>query len=148
MGDEMYLILQIVMCVLGTLAFAVTMKAPKRAIIYILIGALISSAIERILSLYINDFLSCFAAMTAISLYCEIISRIIKEPATITLMPSTIPLLPGSAIYYTMLYAINGDKNLMLKYAASTLLTTTGIALGAIISSALVKIIIMLKKRG
>lgn len=146
MGDDMDIIIQIVMCIIGTLAFAITMKAPKHTLIYIAIGSLISATIERTLSRYTNDFFSCLAAMIALSLFCEIIARIIKEPTTVTLMPSTIPLLPGSAIYYTMLYAINGEKDLMLKSALSTLMAGLGIALGAVISSAAMKIFLTLKK--
>ena len=146
MGDDMDIIIQIIMCLTGTLAFAVTMKAPKSTLKYIAIGSLISASIERTLSLYTNDFFSCLAAMIALNLFCETIARIIKEPTTVTLMPSTIPLLPGSAIYYTMFYAINGKKDLMIRSALSTLLAGLGIALGAVISSAAVKIFSIAKK--
>lgn len=142
----MDIIIQIIMCITGTLAFAITMKAPKSTLKYIAVGSLLSATIERTLSLYTNDFFACLAAMVALNLFCEIIARIIKEPTTVTLMPSTIPLLPGSAIYYTMLYAINGEKDLMLKSALSTLMAGLGIALGAVISSAVVKIFSFAKK--
>lgn len=146
MGDDMDIIIQIIMCITGTLAFAITMKVPKNTLKYIAVGSLISATIERTLSLYTNDFFACFAAMVALNLFCEILARIIKEPTTVTLMPSTIPLLPGSAIYYTMLYAINGEKDLMMKSALATLMAGLGIALGAVISSAIVKIFSIAKK--
>lgn len=79
--------------------------------------------------------------MLVLSLYCEIIARIIKEPTTITLVPSTIPLLPGSAIYYTMLSLINSDMAGAKSYGNSTILTGLGIALGAVISSTIIKAI-------
>lgn len=137
----MDLAMQTIFCVTGTVAFAVTMNAPSHTLIYIGIGALISAGIERTISAFTNDFSACLSAMIALSLYCEAVARIIKEPVTVTLMPSTIPLLPGSSIYYTMLYAINGDRELMIKYATATLLSGLGIALGAVISSAFIKII-------
>ena len=137
----MDLIIQIISCVFGTFAFAVTMKAPKKSLIFISVGALISTSIERILSRYTDDFFTCFIAMLVLSLYCEIIARIIKEPTTITLVPSTIPLLPGSAIYYTMLSLINGDMAGAKSYGKSTILTGLGIALGAVISSTIIKAI-------
>ncbi|MGN1124045.1 MAG: threonine/serine exporter family protein, partial [Eubacterium sp.] len=61
------------------------------------------------------------------------------------LMPSTIPLLPGSAIYYTMFYMIASNNELMLKYAKSTAFAGLGIALGAIISSMLLRFTAELK---
>lgn len=147
MGDELDIAIQIICCTLGTLAFAITMKAPKHTMIYIAIGGLITAGIERGLSLQTNDFFSCFTAMVVLSIFCEITARMIKEPTTIILIPSTIPLLPGSSIYYTMLYAINGDSRLMKSYAYSTVLAGLGIALGAVLSSAIVKIIFVLKKK-
>lgn len=142
----MDLIIQISTCVLGTLGFAVTMKVPKKTLIYIALGGFLSTSIERTMSLFFNDFISCLTAMIVLSLYCEMIARIIKSPTTVTLMPSTIPLLPGSSIYYTMFWAINGNKELMSSYASSTLLSGLGIALGAIIASAIVKFIYIFKK--
>lgn len=117
------------------------MKAPKKSLIFISVGALISTSIERILSRYTDDFFTCFISMLVLSLYCEIIARIIKEPTTITLVPSTIPLLPGSAIYYTMLSLINSDMAGAKSYGNSTILTGLGIALGAVISSTIIKAI-------
>ena len=142
----MDIIIQILTCVLGTIGFAVTMRAPRKTLLYIAIGGLISAGIERTLSIFFNDFISCLIAMIVLSLYCEIIARIIKSPTTVTLMPSTIPLLPGSAIYYTMFWAINGNKELMIKYATSTLLAGLGIALGAVIASTIVKFILLFRK--
>lgn len=135
--------IQILTCVLGSIAFAVTMKVPKKTLIYIALGGLLSAGIERFMSLFFNDFISCLTSMIILSLYCEIISRIIKSPTTVTLMPSTIPLLPGSSIYYTMFWAINGNKELMSSYASSTLLSGLGIALGAVIASAIVRFILI-----
>ena len=143
----MDLIIQILTCVLGTIGFAVTMKAPKKALVYIALGSLISAGIERTMSLFFNYFISCLTAMIILSMYCEIIARIIKTPTTVTLMPSTIPLLPGSSIYYTMFWAINGNKELMNSYASSTLLSGLGIALGAAIASAIVKFIYLFSKK-
>lgn len=137
---------EIIFCIIGTLAFAITMKAPKKSLIFIAIGAAITSAIERVLSQYYNDFTACFAAMICLGFYCEIIARIAKIPTSVILMPSTIPLLPGSSIYYTMLYAIQSDKKLLSQYASSTLLAGLGIALGAVLSSTFTKIINSYKK--
>lgn len=134
------------MCVLGTVAFAVTMRAPRETLKFIAAGSLISAGIERVMSQRTNDFIACLAAMTVLSLYCEAAARKTKTPVTVTLMPSTIPLLPGSSIYYTMFYAINGDTQLTAQYAISTLFAGLGIALGAVISSAIVKIICTVKK--
>jgi uncharacterized membrane protein YjjB (DUF3815 family) len=138
--------IKIIVCTVGTIAFAITMRTPKFTLIYIAIGGFITASIDNILSPLTNDFLSCLIAMIVVGIYCEIIARIIKEPTTITLIPSIIPLLPGSSIYYTMLYAIGNDNEMMIYYAKKTIFAGLGIALGAVISSTLVKIFIRLKE--
>jgi len=117
------------------------MKAPKRDLIFIIIGAFISATAEKILSQFYSDFISCLCAMICLSFYCELTARIIKEPVTVILMPSAIPLLPGSSIYYAMFYAIKSDTDMFLQYGKTTLYAGLGIGLGAVISSTIVKII-------
>ncbi len=132
---------QIILCIIGTISFAVTMKAPRESLIYVLAGSAITAATERILAQYYGDFIACFLAMLCLAFFSELAARKIKTPTTVILMPSAIPLLPGSSIYYTMLYAIQSDKKLFSHYAASTVLSGLGIALGAVIGSTIVKMI-------
>lgn len=141
------MIKEIVCCVIGTLFFAITMKAPKNTLIYIFTGGIITSVIERALNSFYGDLTACFLAMLCLVIYCELVARILKIPVTVILMPSTIPLLPGSSIYYTMLYAIGSDADKAVKYAKATVESGLGIALGAIVSSIFIKLSIALKKR-
>lgn len=132
---------EILYCVAGTLAFAITMKAARKDLFFIGIAATISAGTERILSKFYGDFTACLCAMICIVFFSEVVARIQKEPATVILMPSTIPLLPGSSIYYTMFYAIQGNSKLMTGYAKATVFSGVGIALGAVISATIIKIL-------
>lgn len=132
---------QVLFCVAGTLAFAVTMNIPKRCLSYVFAGSMISSFTERILSSYYGDFIACFSGMILAALFCELAARKEKTPTTVILIPCIIPLLPGAAIYYTMLYAIRNEISLAKEYALSTLLSGMGIALGAVIESSVIKIL-------
>lgn len=135
------MIYKIILCTMGSAAFAVTMKAPKNVLPLIIIGAVISAATEITLSSYYGEFFACLAAMICLTFYCEATARILKTPATVILLPAMIPLLPGSSIYYTMFYAIQSNKKLFTEYAESTFLAGLGIALGAVISSTVINII-------
>lgn len=132
---------EVICCVAGTLAFAVTMRVPRKDLIYICIAATISSGTERFLVGFYGDFIACLCAMICIAFFSEIMARKLKEPSTVILMPSTIPLLPGSSIYYTMFYAIQGNPELMKSYGKSTIFSGIGIALGAVISSTVIRIL-------
>lgn len=141
MVDWLKLTKEIAFCTLGSTFFAVGMKVPKNCIYLVIIGALITSSIERILGGYYGELIACCSAMICLVFFCELISRIKKLPATVILMPSTIPLLPGSSIYYTMLYAITSEGEKFIYYAKSTILTGLGISLGAVISTVIIKLI-------
>lgn len=123
------------------------MKAPRSTLPFIFIGGAITSCAERLLSGALGDFAACFISMLCLVFYCEIAARILQIPVTVILMPSTIPLLPGSSIYYAMYYAVQADSALFLSYARSTLYAGTGIALGEIIGSTAVKIFRLYKKQ-
>lgn len=141
------MISKVIFCVMGTLAFAITMNIPRKCLLYITAGSFISCISERVLSQYYNDFIACFCAMILAALFCEIVARKIKTPTTVLLIPCIIPLLPGGAIYYTMLYAIRNEIPLAKEYALSTLLTGLGIALGAAIESSVIKILNEYRKK-
>lgn len=132
---------QIAACVLGTVAFAVTMRAPRKSLKLIFCGSVICATAERIITKKHSEFVACLAAMLMLFLFCEITARITKQPTTVILTPAVIPLLPGSSIYYTMLYAIQGNGKLTTQYAKSTLYAGLGIAMGAVIGEAVIKLI-------
>ena len=128
------MIKQIIFCTIGSTFFAISMKVPKNCIYLVFIGSLITASIERMLSDYYGELIACCIAMICLVFFCELISRVKK-------LPSTIPLLPGSSIYYTMMYAITSDNVKFMHYAKSTILTGLGISLGAVIATITVKLL-------
>ncbi len=141
------MIKEILFCTLGSIFFAFGMKVPKNCILFVAIGSFITASCERVLSGFYGELIACSTAMICLVFFCEVIARTKKIPTTVVLMPSTIPLLPGSSIYYAMLYAITGMGEKFLIYAKSTLLTGLGISLGAVIGSVVIKLIDKRKKR-
>lgn len=87
-----------------------------------------------------------FIATVVLTIYSEIISKRIKTVVTSILIPGLIPLVPGSGIYYTMLYTT--DKKPMEAFfkGLDTLSASGAIALGIIVVSSIVKIFKDLKK--
>lgn len=79
--------------------------------------------------------------MIAICVYSEVLARIIKTPANVILIPSTIPLLPGGNLYYTLSYIINFDREQFRHYLNETVSAGFGIALGAVIISIIITFI-------
>lgn len=133
---------------MGTLGFCYVLNAPIKKIPFIIIGAFISASIFELLnSNGISIFLSTMAASTAIGIYCEAVARIIKTPTTVILLPSTVPLLPGGSLYYTMRNLITGDTEGFIAFAVETILIGFGIAIGNIITSIIMQIILNRHKK-
>lgn len=130
------------MGVFGTLGFSIILKVSKQKLIYTVIGGTISAVIYYFMrDAEYNNFIATLTAMIAICVYSEILARVIKTPSNVILIPSTIPLVPGGLLYYTLSYLIHFDKANFLYYAKETAFVGLGIALGAVIVSIFVTFI-------
>ena len=123
---------------LGTFAFSVLMQVPRRLLFFTTFGGLLSGTVYQFAE---ENGMGAFGAtlwgMLAVALYAELLARVLKTPSTVLLYPSTVPLLPGSAIYYAMQYLLWGQPNQAVAYAAQTLQIATGMGLGAVLVAVL-----------
>ena len=74
------------------------------------------------------------------ALYSEIIAIIKKEPSTLYLYPSIIPIIPGGLFYYSSLGIIWQNSILFNEYAPELLLALSGISAGFVLCSSFVYI--------
>lgn len=88
-----------------------------------------------------HDIAQNFFAAVALSIYAELMSRLLKKPVTYFIIVSLIPLVPGKGIYYTMLYCLQGDINLFVTEGLHTLGVACALALGILLISSLVRLI-------
>lgn len=140
--------LEITTCVIGTFAFSILLKVSKQKLIFTTLGGTLSAVIfYYLIQSGKGTFTATFFAMIAICIYSEILARIIKTPANVILLPSTIPLLPGGSLYYTLSYLIHSDKENFAFYAKETILTGAGIALGAVLVSIIITFIADIKNK-
>ena len=77
-----------------------------------------------------NIFVACLFASVICTLYSEILARINKIPVTVVLIPSVIPLIPGSSLYYAMSSLVQRDLEDGWFYGKLTFQYALGIALG------------------
>lgn len=87
-----------------------------------------------------NVYLQTFIGMLAVSLLSEMFARMLKAPATIFIIIGCFPLVPGSGIYNTMLYAVQGYDNLFVSSLLQTFGISMSIALGILISSTMLQV--------
>ncbi|MEA4890434.1 MAG: threonine/serine exporter family protein [Clostridiaceae bacterium] len=93
-----------------------------------------------------NDIMQFFLATIALSIYAEIMARIHKTPVMVFLIIALLPLVPGSGIYYTMEYAINGDTAAFMETGLHTLAIAGSLALGILLVSSLVRLVIKVRQ--
>lgn len=129
----MDVIVQILMGTLGTLGFNVLFHIRGKKLLLATLGGLISwtvfLAAEPILP---GEALRYFLAAAVITLYSEALARLEKTPTTTFLVPSVVPLIPGSSLYYTMNYALNQQWPDFARQALYTLELAGALAVGII----------------
>lgn len=105
-------------------------RKPKR-LITVTIGGGITQATFSLMMLTGVHYSICLMVAAAIgSIYSQIMARVMKTPATVYTIPSIIPLVPGSALYYTMSRALRGDVVGFSEKGIETLVSALAIAFG------------------
>ena len=135
-------IIQILMGCLGTLGFNILFHIRGKKLVLATLGGLISWSVflaaEPILP---GEAARYFLAAAIITVYGEIMARVEKTPTTTFLVPSAVPLIPGSALYYTMNYALNRQWAAFAQQAFYTVELAVSLAIGIIAVTTLTRLI-------
>ena len=127
-------LIQILMVVIGSVGFAIFFNIEKSKISSVAIGGLISWVIYLICFERTNSiFTSTFISAMAVSIYSEVMARVLKSPANIFLIASIIPLLPGGSFYYTMSAALSMNVDLFKLKGFETFIIVLAIVTGVVI---------------
>ena len=126
----------------SSLGYAFMGNVSSRAIIYSSIGGIVSYlAYYLALSANATNFMALFVAACAGTLYSRCLATKLWCPTPVFLTPTMIPLAPGNALYLTINAALKSDWDAMQKYALSTLIIASGIALGILTVTLMWKLI-------
>ena len=128
-------ILQIITATTGALGFSIFFRVSERNIIASTIGGGLGWALFHLTD---NMLISNFAAALFVYLYSQAMGGILKAPSNVYLVPGTIPLIPGGALYYTMRGLIDSNKVMFWNNLKSTVIVTFGLATGIIVGTVLI----------
>lgn len=135
-----YEVIQIITGFLGSLGFTVLFNIRGKRMLMSALGGFLSWALFVVLGFVIaNEPVRYFVVAALISVYAEIMARVLKTPTTTLLMTSLIPLIPGGSLYYTMAYALEGNQNFFLERATGTLQMAAALALGIVMATGVSK---------
>ena len=125
------IITQLITAFIGSLGFSMLFGLPRRHIFSASMGGMFSWGIYLLLmKINGNVFLACLCASIFSMIYSEFLARLHKSPATLFIIPSIIPLVPGSSLYYAMSYAVRGDVERAKYHGHQTLIWVMAIAAG------------------
>ncbi|MBO5320563.1 MAG: threonine/serine exporter family protein [Ruminococcus sp.] len=135
-------IIQIVTAFIGSLCFGILFNMRGKKLIAAAVGGLFSWGLFILFnSLISSEPLTYFIVAVIISMYSEIMARLLKTPAAPVVTTSLIPLIPGGSLYYTMSSAFESDFSKFIEKAVTTLELACALALGIIIVTALSQLI-------
>lgn len=133
--------MQAIIGLIACAGFCILVNVPKKAIIpATLTGSIAWFVYQFAMSSGYTKPLAAFIATCIVTLVSDILSRKVKEAATVFIIPGILPLVPGSSMYYTMTYIISSDFEMAGKTGTQTLFTAGSIALAILIVGSFLKI--------
>ncbi|EFI42318.1 threonine/serine exporter family protein [Peptoniphilus sp. oral taxon 386] len=136
----MYYIIQFLIAAFTTMGFTFYFNCPKRAIPISCFFSGISWLIYKIIVIKYQDyFLAGFTSAFILGLIGESAARIMKNPATIFILPGLIPLVPGAGMYYSMYYLIYQNYPSFKMEAIKTFYIAASLAIGIVAASTFTK---------
>ncbi len=133
-------IIQIITGFIGSLGFAILFNVRGRKMVFAGLGGLFSWTMFVLLGFLIeNEPIRYFIVAASVSVYAEVMARVLRTPTTTFIMTALIPLIPGGSLYYTMAYALESDLTRFLEKGIYTLELALALALGVIIAAAATK---------
>lgn len=134
-------ILQIITGCIGSLGFALLFNVRGKRLWIAALGGFLSWLIFLLLTRFIDsEPINYFIVSFFMSVYAEIMARVMKTPTTTFITTSLIPLIPGGSLYYTMAYAFQSDAGRFVEKAVYTLELAAALALGVIAATAFTKL--------
>lgn len=138
----MIYVLQIFTAFLGSLGFSVLFNLRHSKLWIAALGGAIAWIIYLALGVVLTgDAVRYFFAASLVTVYAEVFARIKKTPTTSFLVSGIIPLVPGSALYNTMKFALNGNWSAFGETAIYTLQLTLAIATGIMLISSFISVL-------
>ena len=136
-------LIQLLTAFVGSLGFAMLFNLRNRSLFAGACGGVITWLVYLLIR-HVGMggiFLSSVIASGVGALYAELMARVNKCPATLFYIPSVVPLISGSSLYYTMSAAVDADWNGVRNYGLETLYFTLGIACGIFLISGVLHVI-------
>ncbi|MCR5490906.1 MAG: threonine/serine exporter family protein [Bacilli bacterium] len=121
----------VVLSFLASFGFGMVFRIKPRDLIFAALGGALIRIVYILMMLAVPEYRIVYSSIAAFSaaLYAEILGHIRKEPSTLYLYPSIVPLIPGDLFYYFGLGIIWNNPQ-MIAYGPDCLLQLVAISVG------------------
>lgn len=135
------IIIQLITAFTGALGYAVLFQIGKNKLFMASVGGFIAWTCYLICGLFLEgDILRFYISSVIITIYAEYMARRDKSPATVFLVPATIPLIPGGSLYQTFIYALQEEWRLFFEQGLNTILLAVTISCGILSTMTVMRI--------
>lgn len=142
------MILSSIYTLIATVCFGIIFNIKGKNLIFASLGGGFSWYIYLLTSSYLPNYgiLPFFIASIIVSIYSEIMARILKTPVTTFIICAIIPLVPGGGMYNTMFQSIQGNINESLSLGFQTLGIAGAVAIGVFFVSSTARLAVLIRK--
>lgn len=133
-------LLQVVVSFSGTLGFGILFNIRGKKLMVAAVGGSVAWLLFVLLHKVLQNEALCYLIVSLSMAVCsEIFARRLKTPAITFEILSLIPLIPGSALYYSIAHALQGNQQGFIEKAVHTLSLAAALSVGIILVSAVMK---------
>lgn len=142
------LLTQFIFAALATFGFTLIFRVPKSDILVCsLIGAFGWLSYQLATGYGFSAVMACFLGACTVALLSDISSKLLKDAATIFIIPGIMCLVPGAGMYRMMLSLIHNNMGGFATECTQTLMSAGAIAVGLLVTGSLLKILRMLTRK-
>lgn len=143
-----FLLQQFLLALFATAGFSLIFRVPIRDLpACVIIGGLGWVTYEISMYYYSSPVLGCFFGACVVGLLSNSASHLLKDAATIFIIPGILCLVPGNAIFNTMAAMLREDFSETAEIGTQTLMMAGAIALGLLTIGAVLRVIYALVRK-
>ena len=136
------LLVKVIAVFLISASIGILYRIPRNLLLYAsLVGVVAWLIMYYTMIVGATVVLADFLASITVGVMAEFLSRVLKKPATIFIIPGFIPLVPGGDAYTTMLYMVKGEYLNGVAMGMQTILTGGAIAFGIFVSATIFRLV-------
>lgn len=134
------IVIQMITAFFGSLGFAILFQIRGKHMWFGAFGGMMTWGVYLLTGMFTDSVFWGFTiASAAATCYGEWMARREKTPATLFLVPSVVPLIPGGSLYDTMYFAVNNEYANFADKGIRTLSMAAAISIGILLASSIIR---------